>query len=374
MMMKGCVYISLNLFVFLYSISSLSNIAVSQDPRSSECFSREDESHLSIVDSHVHFKSFGGDSLPFSTVVKYLESSNIKYANVFGLGFSENRDPICIDYIECAGEHVLSSVMVDLDHVKKALLHANPSLNLVVAISFPDFSKPDNILEVMRLYERDHPHVFRWMGEINLVNKIYSDVDYGDDYSLNFREVTPVMDMLRERNIPITIHSDLGVDKHPFKFKYIMDSVLKRYPNNKIVWAHMGVANFIADMNPFEHVAILSQMLNEYPNLMLDTSSEFLWRNYILRPFYQNLYIDFFNRYSTRILPGTDFVAAEGYIASDYKEALQLASSLNPYFDDDAFRNIALGENYFRLLGLTESAPSICESERSKSLKRRFFH
>ena len=374
MMMKGCVYISLNLFVLLYSFASLANITVSQDQSSSECFSREDESHLSIIDSHVHFKSFGSKSLPFSAVVKYLESSNIKYANVFGLGFSQSRDPICIDHIECAGERVLSSVMVDLDHVKKALLHSNPSLNLVVAISFPDFSKPDNILEVMRLYERDHPHVFRWMGEINLVNKIYSDVDYGDDYSLNFSEVTPVMDMLKERNIPITIHSDLGVDRQPFKFKYIMDSVLKRYPNNKIVWAHMGVANFIADMNPFEHVAILSQMLNEYPNLMLDTSSEFLWRNYILRPFYQNLYIDFFNRYSTRILPGTDFVAAEGYIASDYKEALQLASSLNPYFDDDAFRNIALGENYFRLLGLTESAPSICESERSKSLKRRFFH
>ena len=30
------------------------------------------------------------------------------------------------------------------------------------------------------------------------------------------------------------------------------------------------------------------------------------------------------------------------------------------YLDDNAFRNIALGENYFRLLGLDENAPEVC--------------
>jgi len=30
-----------------------------------------------------------------------------------------------------------------------------------------------------------------------------------------------------------------------------------------------------------------------------------------------------------------------------------IASRINRYLDDNAFRNIALGENYFRLMGLS---------------------
>ena len=68
----------------------------------------------------------------------------------------------------------------------------------------------------------------------------------------------------------------------------------------------------------------------------------------------------FLNHYSERILPGTDFVAARTKQFEVYREELDVTSRINQYLDDIAFRNIALGGNYFRVLGLPYHAPQIC--------------
>ena len=43
-----------------------------------------------------------------------------------------------------------------------------------------------------------------------------------------------------------------------------------------------------------------------------------------------------------------------------YRTELEVTSRINRYLTDAAFRNIALGENYFRLLGLAYEAPPVC--------------
>ena len=112
-------------------------------------------------------------------------------------------------------------------------------------------------------------------------------------------------------------------------------------------------------MDPKEHISSMKSVLDENKNLMLDYS----WRvleDYYLKP-YRDLYVDFFNTYSERFLPGTDFVAAANKNFKIYKEELEVNSQINKHLNDKAFRNIALGENYFRLLNLNYEAPKVCK-------------
>ena len=43
-----------------------------------------------------------------------------------------------------------------------------------------------------------------------------------------------------------------------------------------------------------------------------------------------------------------------------YREELEVTGRIHRYLDDDAFRNIALGAKYFRLLDLEYEAPALC--------------
>ena len=64
------------------------------------------------------------------------------------------------------------------------------------------------------------------------------------------------------------------------------------------------------------------------------------------------MYVPFLNAYSDRMLPGTDFLASRDKDVDVYRTELEVTSRINRYLSDAAFRNIALGENYFRLLAL----------------------
>ena len=70
--------------------------------------------------------------------------------------------------------------------------------------------------------------------------------------------------------------------------------------------------------------------------------------------------MDFLNEYSGRILPGTDFLASSNKTFDVYRGELEVTGRILRFLDDEAFRNIALGENYFRLLGLEYEAPPVC--------------
>jgi predicted TIM-barrel fold metal-dependent hydrolase len=171
------------------------------------------------------------------------------------------------------------------------------------------------------------------------------------------------MKVLRDRGIPVTLHSDLGNDANPTEFVHLMKHVLQKYPDNKIVWAHMGLSKELTRMDPNLHVTIMRQALDRYPNLMLDISWDVIYNAYHQ---WGTIFIKFFNEYSTRILPGSDFVAAGSKDFGRYAHELEVTSRAHKFLDDEAFRNIALGGNYFRLLDLGYQPPPICTSPAAK--------
>ncbi|MEM6805172.1 MAG: amidohydrolase family protein [Bacteroidota bacterium] len=172
------------------------------------------------------------------------------------------------------------------------------------------------------------------------------------------------MDTLRVRDIPINIHCDLGNNDDPTMFLHLVEKTLESYPDNKIVWSHMGLSRELTNIDPDKHIKILTDLLDRYPKLWIDLSWDVLWDSVFFKEEVRAKYISFLNAYPTRFLTGTDFVASANKSYKDYKAALEKTSYLNLDMNDEAFRYIALGENYFRLLNLPYKAPEVCPAKK----------
>ncbi len=324
------------------------------------CYDRKNEPYTSIVDTHIHFRAFGGQSIPFTEINEYFNKTGILFANVYGIGQILPVDSPCTYYLDCPGIPAAPSIKNDFVNAANLVEHGPKGVVLTLSMTFPDLSSPHNIVELINLYDKEYPNLFKWMGEVNLIKQALIPNHHMPASREDISQWADFMFILKKRDIPINIHADLGNDTEPTKYLSLMEYVLSLYPDNKIVWAHMGLSKELKGMNPVEHIRIMQSVLNNYPNLMLDISWRVLYDTYFINPEARTLYVEFFNRNSKRILPGTDFVASRKKQFSIYQEELEVVSRINQYLDDEAFRNIALGENYFRLLGLNYQAPKIC--------------
>lgn len=202
--------------------------------------------------------------------------------------------------------------------------------------------------------------MFRWAGEVNVMKQALVGNLHEPATIASIDAWAPFMKILRERNIPLTLHSDLGNDAQPTEYLFLMKHVLESYPNNKIVWAHMGLSKELTQIDVDQHVAIMKSLLDKYPNLKLDISWDVLYNAY--RPWGAK-FVKFFNEYPTRILPGSDFVAAGTKKVSQYENELEITSRVLRLLSDEAFRDIALGQNFFTFTGLDYQAPAICKKQ-----------
>ena len=322
-------------------------------------YDREKEPFTPIVDTHLHFRPFGGKEIPFNELLDYLQKTSVRFVNVYGIGQRVPINSDCIYYLDCPNTPVLPTIKNDMANAESYIQNNPKRIHLVNAMTFPDLSNPDNILNLMQLYEKEYPGVFLWMGEVNLIKQALLQNMHDLANLEDIEKWGKFMAVLHEKDIPLNIHSDLGNDENPTQFLYLMNAVLTRYPNNKIVWAHMGLSKELTQMDPNLHIQLMTTYLDQHPNLMLDISWDILEKNYFSK--YRSLYVAFLNDYSTRILPGSDFVAAAHKDFDTYQKELNSTSMILKHLNDEAFRNIALGENYFRLLHLDYEAPQIAE-------------
>lgn len=324
------------------------------------CYDRSVQPQTPVVDSHLHFRPFGGPAVPFEEVVHYLEATGVLFANVYGIGQMLPASSPCTYYLDCPGTPVRPTLRNDFVNAANAVTKTPEGLHLTLSMTFPDLAEPESVLAGMALLDAEYPGLFRWMGEVNLVKQAVF---------ANGRRPVPAeaidgwagfMAVLRERGIPLAIHSDLGNDEEPTLYLPLMEMVLDTYPDNPIVWVHMGLSRELTTMDPARHAVLMASMLERHSNLMLDITWRVLDDAYFSTPAGRAAYVPFLNAHSERILPGTDFLASRDKDLAVYREELEVNSRILGHLDDAAFRNIALGENYFRLLGLDYEAPPIC--------------
>jgi len=345
--------------VFITGCTTYREISAYQQ-NDTQCFDRESEPYTSVVDTHLHFRPFGGPAIPFAEIEEYLDKTGVRFVNVYGIGQSLPIDSPCTYYLDCPGTPALPSIKNDFVNAANYLREKPEGVHMTLAMTFPDLANPEEVVEQIELFDKEYPDLFTWVGEVNLVKQALFNNHHKATPLESISKWSEFMALLEKRNIPIAIHSDLGSDSDPTKYLYLMEAVLKLYPDNKIVWVHMGLSKELSAFDPDKHIQIMKSYLDSNKNLMLDISWRVIYDNYFNTPNAREKYVAFFNDYSDRILPGTDFVAARTKTYDIYEEELEVNSRINQYLSDEAFRNIALGQNYFRLLNLDYNAPQIC--------------
>jgi hypothetical protein len=321
------------------------------------CYDRATEPYTPVVDVHFHPRPFGGPAIPPPELFNYFDRLGVRFVNYFGIGQVLDFKSGCTYYLDCQGTPALPSIKNDFVNGMEVVAYRHDNLHITLSMTFMDLAHPEDIVKTIELYDKEYPGMFKWAGELNVMKQALLG-NLAEPATLpSIDHWAPFMKILRERNIPVTLHADLGNDANPTQHLYLMQHVLERYPDNKIVWAHMGLSKELKHMDPNQHVAIMKRALDRYPNLMLDISWDVLYEAYRQ---WGAIFIQFFNEYSTRILPGSDFVAAGKKDFEQYAHELEVTSRALRFLDNEAFRNIALGENYFRLLELDYSAPPIC--------------
>ena len=324
------------------------------------CYDRSVQPQTPVVDTHLHFRPFGGATIPFSEVVSYLEKTGVLFVNIYGIGQMLPAASSCTYYLDCPGTPVRPSLKNDFVNAANYVMQTSPGIHMTLSMTFPDLSRPESILPGVQLLDEEYPDTFTWMGEINLVKQALFGNGHEPVPIAKITEWADFMKVLRARNIPLAIHADLGNDEDPTRYLPLIQEMLRLYPDNKIIWMHMGLSRELAGMDVSQHIQTMKSLLDQYPNLMLDISWRVIDDHYFSSPEARVLYVPFLNEYSERVLPGTDFLASRDKNFNVYQTELRITSRIIRYLDDNAFRNIALGQNYFRLLGLEYTAPPVC--------------
>ena len=319
-------YKLLLIFIFLlYScVTPVKRDLQSFGLKGQKCYDREKEPYTFIADTHVHFRPFGGEAISFKELTEYFRKTGVLFVNAYGIGQTLPVHSHCSYYLDCPGEPVVPGIKNDFVNAANYIEFKPKGIHLTLSMTFPDLSQPDDIVKLIALYDKEYPKVFKWMGEVNLNKQALLKNHHQPATEKHIENWKDFMQILRERDIPITIHSDLGDSSEPTKFLHLMEYVLKLYLENKIIWAHMGLSKELKAMDAKTHIQIMSSFLDRHSNLMLDISWRILEDNHFSKK--RDLYISFLNKYSNRILPGTDFVASRNKNFKVYEKELKVTS------------------------------------------------
>jgi hypothetical protein len=327
------------------------------------CYNRAKLPTTAVTDLHLHAQPYGGKSIPYANLMEYLDRTETRFALLYGIGQTLPYNGECTYYLDCKGTKASPGMKNDFENAANFVEHPQDDKNITLSMTFPDLANPETIVAQIHQLDAEYPGLFRWMGEVNLYKKALRDNGHEPATKEDIAAWKDFMGLLRQRDMPISIHSDLGDDDNPTKNLELMEEVLRLYPNNKVVWMHMGLSQELVKMNPADHIEIMSELLDANPNLMLDLSWRLIAEVYFDTPEKRAVYVAFLNRYPTRFLAGTDFVASDNKNMLIYDEEVRLTGSIYGELNDEAFRGVALGQNYFNLApGLADKfqAPPIC--------------
>jgi hypothetical protein len=335
--------------------------------KKSKCFNRtkRNSRQNAVVDAHLHMRPFGGPPVEFKKMINILNKNGILFANVEGIGQKLPTNQPCTYYEGCPGVNVTPSITNDIMNAQLVLdnnLH-KPDISGVrvnLSMTFPDLTKPHEVVSGINFLDKEYPGLFNWMGEVNVSKQAifkngHKPVDVNDIFKW-----APFMKILKKRKIPLSLHLDLGNNNDNFKYLQLIKEILKLYPHNIIVWLHLGLSKELTNINPKEHTSILNDLMNSYKNLYFDISWRVLYDQQFKYPDKRKFYVDLMNKHPTRFLTGTDFVASINKNEKIYKKELTITSKILQSLNNYAYRRIALGQNYLDLIRSKYKAPRLC--------------
>ena len=121
------------------------------------CYDRSVQPQTTVVDSHIHFRPFGGPAVPFEEIVQYLEATGVLFANVYGIGQMLPASSSCTYYLDCPGTLLAPTLRNDFVNAANAVVKTPEGLHLTLAMTFPDLADPDSVLDGMALLDDGVP-------------------------------------------------------------------------------------------------------------------------------------------------------------------------------------------------------------------------
>ena len=109
------------------------------------------------MDSHLHFRPFGGPAIPFRDVVSYLERTGVLFVNVSGIGQRVPVGSSCTYYLDCPGTPVRPTLTNDFANAADYVKQAPDGVHMTLSMTFPDLSRPESILPGMQFLEKEYP-------------------------------------------------------------------------------------------------------------------------------------------------------------------------------------------------------------------------
>mmetsp|Transcript_72051 Transcript_72051/g.127366 ORF Transcript_72051/g.127366 Transcript_72051/m.127366 type:complete len:451 (-) Transcript_72051:53-1405(-) len=346
------------------------------------CYDRESRDEWAVVDAHLHSRPFGGAPVRFDLLLDWMRRAGTLFAVLYGIGQRLPIDSPCTYYLDCPGTALKSSLKNDFFNAQ-AVLDNNVTIgsdprgpHLTLSMSFLDLHAPEDALPKMKLLQGEFPGMFKWVGEINIVKQAIQKNKLGFAPTIeSIKKWEPFMTELRKQGVPIALHCDLGNDNGTTTTEFLpwVDEALRLYPDNKIIWMHMAGLSKQLDpkMPPAllqvplyipDHIKIITDRLDKYPLMSVDLSWDVLYNELYNNPSEKKPYVEMVNKYPTRFISGSDFVAAGTKLEEDWRGEVNRTSDIYNALTDEAFRLVALGENYFKLAGIDDqfTAPQIC--------------
>ena len=199
---------------------------------------------------------------------------------------------------------------------------------MITGFNPTDMYAADHIRRVLLTF----PGVFSGIGEFSIHKEFVSSKVAGGVASLSDPALDRLLDFAAEVGLVVLIHNDVdrpfANKNQPPVFLQQFKDLLRRHPNNSIIWAHLGLGRVIQPVQ--NHLGMIEAIMEDpaFKNVYFDISWDEVAKYAVSSPEAIQKTAAFLNQHSDRVLFGTDTVAPR-----DEKAYYAVYDMWKPVFD-----------------------------------------
>ena len=291
-----------------------------------------------IIDSHLHFTDFIGDTDGFPSLCKAMDSSGVSKSVIFGLGIVKlwdstmneaptyylSNDSRCY-YYSATDYFLAEELLAQPKEIRERFFPFCCGFNL------NDKYAADQAERLLRLY----PNFWNGIGEIMSRHDDLTALTYGEPPHVDSEGFRGIYDLAASKGLPVLIHHNVTA-QNTEKILYV-DELKRALAYNrkcKIIWAHVGISRRVEVKNL---IKIADELLSTNKNLYIDISWV-VYDYYFLDAFPTNFYdgdslddwVKLLEKYPDRFLVGTDKVGHFTTYPAEVVKYYKLLDKLKP--------------------------------------------
>ena len=299
-----------------------------------------------VNDAHCHYVDFVQNTSGIEYLLKQMDSAEVENIVLFGIPVIklwtdyDRVRPIYYDANDAPVYYYAFTDVILAEAVKKLPEEQQKRIYPMICGFNPvDRNAIDHIRRMVAMY----PNMWVGIGEILTRHDDLTRMTYGRNPTANCIALDPVYKFAAKHNMPVWMHSDIGdpVNNTP-AFLYEIEEAVKKHPQTKIVWCHIGNTR---DVNVPNLPEIAVRLLKTYPNLYYDLSwvvfDQIIAPNGKPNP----IWVKIIEQFPNRFLIGSDKIG--GF--SDYKQTIRRYDVLLDQLKPETAKKVA-SENMFELV------------------------